>query len=152
MPKKKRAAASVEALTQEIERLKTDATYFEQQYRLLAAFMNSAPFAVYIKNGKREYCFFNAVRQGQFDLKPDDILWHTDLDLVGNLWGILAHEQDAKVLAEGQSAETLESAPHDAQEQRNWLIVRFPFAGPKGEAYIGAVGIDTSKIPSINTP
>lgn len=137
--------ASVNALRLENERLKSDLKYFEKQYRLLEAFMNNAPFVVYIKNGEREYAFFNPVRQGQLGLKPDDILWHNDLDLVGTHWGFLAHEQDGKVLASREAAEALECAPGIDEGHRGWLVVRFPFDGPDGEPRIGVVGLDTSR-------
>lgn len=137
--------ASVNALRLENERLKSDLNYFEKQYRLLEAFINNAPFVVYIKNGQREYAFFNPVRQRQLGLAPDDILWHTDLDLVGTHWGFLAHEQDGKVLATQEAAETLECAPGTDEGHRSWLVVRFPFDGPDGEPRIGAVGLDTSR-------
>jgi len=136
--------ASVEALRLENERLRSDLKYFEKQYKRLEAFLSSAPFVVYIKNEQREYSYFNPVRQRQLDLEADEILWHTDLDLVGNLWGILAHEQDGKVLASMTPVESLEAAPGADDEHRNWLVVRFPFAGPDGEPCIGAVGLDLS--------
>jgi len=140
-----KAEKSVEALNLEIERLKSDLKYFENRCRWLEAFMDSAPFVVYIKNGNREYAYFNPTRQKQFGLEPDDILWHTDVDLVGNPWGFLAHEQDGKVLESNQAAEILEWAPDCAQESRSWLVVRFPFAAPDGEPCIGAVGLDVSR-------
>jgi PAS domain-containing protein len=146
--------ASVNALRLENERLKSDLKYFEKQYRLLEAFMNSAPFVVYIKNRQREYAFFNPVRQRQLGLKPDDILWHTDLDLVGTHWGFLAHEQDGKVLTTREAAEALECAPGIDEGNGNWLVVRFPFTGPDGEPRIGVVGLDTSRqvLPSKRLP
>lgn len=154
MMPKENADASVEALRAENERLKSDLRYFEKRYRLLEALINSAPLVIYIKNGKREYSFFNPTRQRQLNLKPDEILWHNDLDLVGNLWGILAHEHDGKVLASGEAVEALESAPHGEEQQRHWLVVRFPFAGPEGEDCIGAVGVNASQLlpPSDRLP
>jgi PAS domain-containing protein len=138
---------SIEALRLEIERLKSDLKYFEKRCQWLEAFMDSAPFVAYIKNAKREYAYFNPMRQKQFGLEPDDILWHTDLDLIGNLWGIMAHEQDDKVLDTNQVIETREWAPRLEQEPRNWHVVRFPFTSPDGESYIGAVGIDIAQAP-----
>lgn len=145
MPRKK-ADASIDKLRLENERLKSDLKYYKRHFRQLEAFMNSAPFVIYIKNQERQYSYFNPVRERQFGLKPDDILWHTDRDLAGNPWSFLAHEQDGKVLASNQPAETFESSP-DAEDEtrRNWLVVRFPFTGPDGELCIGAVGLDTSR-------
>ena len=137
--------ASVKALRLENDRLKSDLQYFEKQYRLLEAFINSAPFVVYIKNAQREYAFFNPFRRRQLGLKPDDILWHTDLDLVGTHWGFLAHEQDGKVLATREAIEALECAPGIDEGHRGWLVVRFPFDGPDGKPRIGVVGLNTSE-------
>jgi len=133
----------VDALILENERLKSNVKYLETHYRRLEAFMNSAPFLVYIKNAERQYTMFNAVRERQFDLNTDDILWHTDLDLAGNPWGALSYEQDGKALG-GQTVESLESSPH-ADNGYSWLVVRFPFVDAEGERYIGAVGLDISQ-------
>ncbi len=137
------AAVDVDALILENERLKSNVKYLETNYRRLEAFVNSAPFLVFIKNSERQYTMFNEVRERQFDLKTDDILWHTDMDLAGNSWGALSYEQDGKALG-GQTVESLESSPR-ADNGCNWLVVRFPFVDAEGERYIGAVGLDISQ-------
>lgn len=137
------AAVDVDALVQENERLRSNVKYLETHYRRLEAFVNSAPFLVYIKNSERQYAMFNPVRERQFSLGTDDILWHTDLDLAGNHWGALSYERDGKALS-GQTVEALEASPH-ADDGCNWLVVRFPFADADGERFIGAVGLDLSR-------
>ena len=145
MTRKTRATRSVAALRQQNERLKRELKYYETQYRRIEAFLKSAPLVAYIKNGQREYAYFNPVRQRQLGLEPDDILWHTDRDLAGNLGGIASHEHDGRVLDSNQPAENLEAALDEEHGTRNWLVVRFPFRGPDGEPCVGAVGLDVSR-------
>lgn len=136
-------AVDVDALERENERLRSNVKYLEAHYRRLEAFVNSAPFLIYIKNSERQYAMFSPVRERQFGLETDDVLWHTDLDLAGNCWGTQSFERDGKALS-GQTVEALEKSPR-ADDGREWLVVRFPFVDADGERFIGAVGLDVSQ-------
>lgn len=137
-------ALDIDALLRENERLRSNVKYLETHLRRLEAFFNNAPVLMYIKNGERQYTAFGPVREHQFGLTADEILWHTDLDLCGNWWGALSCEQDAKALA-GKVVEALEAAPSAPDDGPNWLVVRFPFVDQDGQRFLGAVGIDISK-------
>jgi PAS domain-containing protein len=137
------AAVDVDALMRENERLRSNVKYLETHFRRLEAFVNSAPFLIYIKNSERQYTMFSPVRERQFKLATDDVLWHTDPELAGNRWGTLSFEQDGKALS-GQIVEGLEASPR-ANDGSNWLVVRFPFVDADGERFVGAVGLDVSR-------
>jgi hypothetical protein len=137
-------ALDVDALVLEVERLRSSNKYLERHYRRLEAFVNSAPFLIAIKNGKRQYTSFSAMREQQFQLQADDILWHTDLDLAGDQWGALSYELDGKALL-GQRVEALEASPRDAENEPCWLVVRFPFEDADGERLVGVVGLNIAR-------
>jgi hypothetical protein len=137
-------ALDVDALVLEVERLRSSNKYLETHYRRLEAFVNSAPFLIAIKNGQRQYTSFSPVREQQFHLQADDILWHTDLDLAGDRWGALSYELDGKALL-GQPVEALESSPGDSENEPSWLVVRFPFEDAEGERFVGVVGLNISR-------
>ncbi|MDE0854875.1 MAG: hypothetical protein OSA97_10695 [Nevskia sp.] len=137
------AAIDVDALVRENERLRSNVKYLETHFRRLEAFVSSAPFLIYIKNSERRYTMFSPVRERQFKLDTDDVLWHTDLALAGNRWGARSFAQDGKALS-GQIVEALETSPR-ADDGCNWLVVRFPFVDADGESFVGAVGLDVSR-------
>jgi PAS domain-containing protein len=137
------AALDVDALVRENERLRSNVKYLETHYRRLEAFVNSAPFLIYIKNAERQYAMVSPMRERQFGLDTDDVLWHTDLDLAGNCWGPQSFELDGNALT-GKTVEALEKSPR-GDDGLDWLVVRFPFVDADGERFIGAVGLDVSQ-------
>lgn len=137
------AAVDVDALVRENERLRSNVKYLETHFRRLEAFVNSAPFLIYIKNSECQYTMFSPVRERQFNLDTDAVLWHTDLALAGNRWGVRSFAQDGKALS-GQIVEAFETSPH-ADDGSNWLVVRFPFVDADGVRFVGAVGLDVSR-------
>ena len=78
---------NIDALVLENERLRSNVEYLETHYRRLEAFINGAPFAIAIKNRDRHYAEINPALEQQFGLETDDILWHSDFELVGTPWG-----------------------------------------------------------------
>jgi hypothetical protein len=145
MPEKNdNAAPDVDALILENERLRSNVKYLETHFRRLEAFISSAPFLISIKNSQRQYTSFSLAREQQFQLRTDDVLWHTDLDLAGDRWGAVSYELDGRAL-QGQTVEALEASPGDAENEPRWLVVRFPFVDADGERFVGAVGLDISR-------
>lgn len=135
---------NIDALVLENERLRSNVEYLETHYRRLEAFINGAPFAIAIKNRDRQYAVINPALEQQFGLETDDILWHSDFELVGTPWGALSHEYDDRVLR-GQIVESLDTPPKACDGPRHCLVVRFPFVDAEGEALIGTVRIDVSR-------
>jgi PAS domain S-box-containing protein len=109
------------------------------------SFMNHSPAAAFIKDSEGRVLYINNTCEQIWGLSLADCLGKT----IGELWppdvARRLGENDARVLAGGESSQTVEEVAKPGGRTRQMLTFRFPFTDADGCKLLGGVSIDISE-------
>jgi PAS domain S-box-containing protein len=87
----------------------------------------------------------NRVMQDKFQLQPEDVIGHTDLDWMPLEAARTIMEADREVLASGHSRRFFERAPLQDGTESEWLSMKFCMSSSNGEKLLGGVAVDVTE-------
>ncbi len=109
-----------------------------------AAFMDHSPLPAWMKDGNFRFAWFNDTFLRVFGLGPAEaVLGRSDAEI----WPAFEetyNRNDLAALRDGR-VEAVEQAPAADGEIRSWLSVKFAFATPDGDRYVGGIGVDLTE-------
>jgi len=125
------------------DRSQTEAALRESEERF-QAFMKYSPAMAWIDDIDGQVIYVNQTYLQTFQITSQDVIGKTIFDLYPPDFAQVYHAQIQKVIATQQSVEHVAPAPRLNGTTGDFLICRFPIAGPDGQDLIGGFAIDIS--------
>lgn len=109
------------------------------------AFMNHSPAMIFMKNQAGHYVYLNLPFKQAFNLEKDAFVGKSDTDCFPEKVARQVRENDRRVLLKNKEEVVIERVPTPDGVDRYWQVLKFPFADPTGERFIGGVAIDITQ-------
>jgi PAS domain S-box-containing protein len=128
----------------ELGKLQAEAAWRQSETRF-RAFMDNTPCVAFLKDAEGRMVYGNVRLEQLLDRPQAGLLGKTDYELFPAEIASRLRENDATVMATGQSIETVEVAPNAAGELRSWLVMKFPVPDESGGRLLGGVAVDITE-------
>lgn len=138
----KALAAANTALRRETAAKRRAEDALRQAESVFWAFVNQTPALVCLQDEKGRYVFCNGRINEVYGDRPEDLVGKTSLEWWPGQTGQRLHEHGLEALSSTRPTEHIELIPERNGTPHEWLIVRFPFRGHKGELLVGTVGVE----------
>lgn len=109
------------------------------------AFMNNSPTLAFMKDEAGRMVYVNESLERVFNIKLANLRGKTDFDWLPEETARQVTENDAQVLATGETVQLLETVPTPDGSLHYWLVFKFPFQGSDGRKYVGGVAVDITE-------
>lgn len=116
-------------------------TSLREAQRRFSAFMDNSPALSFMKDAHGRLLYFNRAWSRVVGHNPEDSLGKDDFELFPAETARELRSVDLQLLEENRPRQLIEQIPV-AGETRDFLVVKFPFAGETGERFIGGTAID----------
>jgi len=125
-----------------IERQRDSEAQLEWE-ELFASFMYHLPVAAWMKDRQGRYVQGNAEQERIFSMPFSQYAGKTDEELLPPETARRLRENDARVLATGESLQTVETARLADGIEHHFVVSKFPVSGPDGRtAYVAGIAQD----------
>jgi diguanylate cyclase (GGDEF)-like protein/PAS domain S-box-containing protein len=108
--------------------------------RRFTAFMDTSPAASFMKDAAGRLLYVNRAWSLLFGRKPEESYGKTDFELWPEQTATQLRETDQSLLAEDQPRQLVETI-----QNREYLVVKFPFSNERGERFVGGTAIDITE-------
>jgi PAS domain S-box-containing protein len=115
------------------------------------AFLDNSPCVAFLKAPDGRYLYGNAGWDRLLPTKRNHFLGRTDQEFFPGPITQKLRQNDAKVLATGQTLETIEEVPDAQGVLRSWLVMKFPVPDASGDTLLGGVAIDITERRRVET-
>lgn len=109
------------------------------------AFMNNSPTLAFMKDEAGRMVYVNESLERVFNIKLANLRGKTDFDWLPEETARQVTENDAQVLATGETVQLLETVPTPDGSLHYWLVFKFPFQDSDGRKYVGGVAVDITE-------
>jgi PAS domain S-box-containing protein len=113
--------------------------------RRFQAFMDHSPAAAYVKDEDGRFVYVNATFPRVFGQPESFFLGKTDFDLWPAAEAERFREVDRRVLADGTTAEVIESCPTFDGTPHEWMTFKFRLTDPSGRHFLAGMSIDVTE-------
>ncbi|BCS52244.1 PAS domain S-box protein [Geobacter sp. SVR] len=125
---------------------KQDTEALRQSEQRFASFMLNLPAAAWMKDRHGRYVYANAQMERVFSLPFSKFSGKTDGEFLPPETAGSLRENDERVLAEGESLQTIEVLRQADGIEHHSVVGKFPIPGPDGQvAYVAGVALDTTE-------
>ncbi len=114
------------------------------------AFTDNLPAPAWLKDEEFRYAFVNPALAALFQREAGEVLGRGDHEFMPEAVAASLRANDLAVLNTGEAQQFIEQVPGDDGWTRHWLVVKFPFAGPRGKRWVGGTAFDvTARVEAI---
>jgi PAS domain S-box-containing protein len=117
-----------------------------QSEQRFASFMLNLPAAAWMKDPGGRYVYANAKVFGGYLVTLSAVVGKSDDELVPPEMARQLRENDERVLAQGESVQTIEVLRLPDETEHHYLVNKFPIPGPDGQAaYAAGIALDITE-------
>lgn len=115
--------------------------YFELQYELLKALMDSIPDSIYFKDDQNRFILVNSTKAKHRGVSPKEMIGKTDFNLLPRAEAQKAFNDDNAILGTGKSLINIEEQITQSDGSTKWVsVTKVPRFDKKGKI-VGTIGI-----------
>jgi diguanylate cyclase (GGDEF)-like protein/PAS domain S-box-containing protein len=118
----------------------------QDRLKRLEAFMDNSPMAVFMKDERGRYVYFNDRMQNMYYAPLTDLAGKTDLDWLPAYLANEIRAIDEQVLWTGATMDTVQAVPAPDGSETHWAIYRFLFVNTAGEKFVGGIAADITEL------